>query len=179
MTLLVRPAVPAELPLLAEVHRTAFGSPIEADLVIALLDDPGAAPLESFVAIADGEVAAHVLLTSARVESDPAVPARILAPLAVRPTHQGRGLGTVVTTAALDAARAAGVALVMVLGHPTYYPRFGFRPRLPLGPTPPHPIDPAHTDAWQVLELHPGMVDMPAGPVRLADPLMAPELWSA
>lgn len=177
----VRPAASGDLPALLDVHRAAFGSDVEATLVADLLADPGAAPLESFVATVDGDVAAHVLLTSAQVESAPSLVTRILAPLAVRPEHQGHGLGTAVTAAALDAARDAGVAVVVVLGHPTYYPRFGFRPLLPLGPTPPFPIDPAHTDAWQVLDLRGGTGDaageLPVGPVRTATALLAPEMW--
>jgi putative acetyltransferase len=173
----VRPAEPGDQAAVRHVHRSAFGSTVEADLVEALLADPGAAPVESFVAAVDGEVSAHVLLTCARIESQPHLSARLLAPLAVLPQRQGQGLGTAVTVAALDAARANGVVLVLVLGHPTYYPRFGFRPLLPAGPTPPYPVAPEHADAWQTLELHPGAVAVPDGPVRLAAPLMAPELW--
>lgn len=173
----VRPAGPDDLPALLDVHRAAFGSEVEAQLVADLLADPGAAPLESFVATADGNVVAHVLLTTVLLESAPSVIARILAPLAVRPEHQGQGLGTAVTLAALDATRAAGVAVVLVLGHPTYYPRFGFRPMLPLGPTPPLPIDPTQPDAWQVLALQPEAVPLPSGRVRCAAPLMSPEMW--
>jgi putative acetyltransferase len=173
----VRPTSPDDLAAVRHVHSSAFGSTVEADLVEALLADPEAAPLESFVAVVDGEVSAHVLLTCARLESAPHLPARLLAPLAVLPQRQAQGLGTAVTVAALDAARADGVVLVMVLGHPTYYPRFGFRPLLPHGPTPPYPVAPEHVDAWQTLELHPGAVAVPESPVRLAAPLMAPDLW--
>jgi putative acetyltransferase len=173
----VRPAGPEDLSALLEVHRRAFGSDVEADLVAALLADPEAAPLESFVAVVDGEVVAHVLLTDAQVASAPGLSARLLAPLAVVPEHQGRGLGTAVTVGALDAARAHGVVLVMVLGHPAYYPRFGFRPLLPRGPAPAYPVAPQNYDAWMTLELHPGATEVPTGPVRLPAPLMAPELW--
>lgn len=177
-TVIARPARPDDLTALLDVHRVAFGSEVEAGLVADLLADPEAAPLESFVAVVDGEVVAHVLLTTVRFNSEPSVVARILAPLAVRPEHQGRGLGTAVTTAALDAGRAAGVTLVTVLGHPGYYPRFGFRPLLPLGPTPPFPVDSAHADAWQVLDLRPEGGALPASQVRCAAALMAPEMWA-
>lgn len=176
--LVVRPALPGDRDAVLAVHRAAFPTAEEADLVAALLADPDATPLESYVAAVDGTVAAHVLLTSAVVESSPHLPARLLAPLAVVPERQGQGLGTAVTVAALDAARAHGVVLVLVLGHPAYYPRFGFRPLLPGGPTPPYPVAPEHADAWQTLELHPGAFDVPQGPVRLAPPLMAPTLWT-
>jgi putative acetyltransferase len=174
----VRAADDSDLPDVLRVHRAAFGSDVEADLVEALLADPGARPLESYVAEVDGEVSAHVLLTRVALWSAPELPARILAPLAVLPERQRQGLGTAVTVAALDAARARGVVLVVVLGDPSYYRRFGFRPLLPEGPRPPYPLDAGLADAWQTLKLRPGALDPPAGPVVLAAPLLAAELWA-
>ncbi|MFD4496848.1 GNAT family N-acetyltransferase, partial [Streptomyces sp. NPDC058486] len=71
----------------------------------------------------DGSVAAHALITRCRVGG---VPAAALAPVSVAPEHQRTGAGQAVTRAVLDAARVAGESLVLVLGHPEYYPRFGF-----------------------------------------------------
>ncbi|WJV45093.1 bifunctional class I SAM-dependent methyltransferase/N-acetyltransferase [Streptomyces flavofungini] len=107
------------------VNAAAFGTPAEADLVDALREDPEAW-LEglSFVAeTAAGEVAAHALLTRCHVDGAPAL---CLAPVAVLPAHQGTGAGSAVVRAVLHAARARGEQLVLVLGHPGYYPRFGF-----------------------------------------------------
>ncbi|WP_030751905.1 bifunctional class I SAM-dependent methyltransferase/N-acetyltransferase [Streptomyces griseus] len=108
-----------------EVTAAAFGSPAEADLVDALRADPDAwLPGLSVVAEApDGTVAAHALITRCRVGG---APAAALAPVSVAPEHQRAGAGQAVVRAALDAARLAGERLVLVLGHPEYYPRFGF-----------------------------------------------------
>ncbi|MFF9341161.1 MULTISPECIES: GNAT family N-acetyltransferase [unclassified Streptomyces] len=108
-----------------EVTAAAFGSPAEAELVDALRADPDAwLPGLSVVAEApDGSVAAHALITRCRVAGKPAA---ALAPVSVAPEHQRTGAGQAVTRAALDAARLAGERLVLVLGHPEYYPRFGF-----------------------------------------------------
>lgn len=71
----------------------------------------------------NGDVVAHALLTRCHVGD---VPALCLAPCSVLPELQRRGIGSAVVTAVLDAARGQGEAFVVVLGHPTYYPRFGF-----------------------------------------------------
>ncbi|WP_188269291.1 MULTISPECIES: GNAT family N-acetyltransferase [unclassified Streptomyces] len=112
----------------AEVRRVvaaAFGSTAEADLVDALRQDPEAwLPGLSYVAEApDGSIAAHALLTRCRVDG---APAAALAPVSVTPGHQRTGAGQAVVRAVLDAARLRGERLVLVLGHPEYYPRFGF-----------------------------------------------------
>ncbi len=173
----VRPSGPRDRAALRHLHQAAFGSDVEADLVDALLADPQAAPLESLVAEVDGEVSAHCLLTSVRIDGTAGTPARILAPLAVLPEHQSRGFGTAVTVAALDAARAVGVVLVVVLGDPAYYARFGFRPLGSDGPAPPYRLPSPISDAWQTLLLHPGAVEVPVGSVRPARALRDRRLW--
>ncbi|MFE1292979.1 GNAT family N-acetyltransferase [Streptomyces sp. NPDC058751] len=114
----------------AEVHAVnaaAFGRAEEADLVDALRADPAAwLPGLSYVAEdPDGTIAAYALITRCHVDD---VPAAALAPVAVRPGMQRRGAGSAVVRAVLEAARERGERLVLVLGHPGYYPRFGFGP---------------------------------------------------
>lgn len=109
------------------VNAAAFETTAEADLVDALRADPDAW-LEglSYVAEApDGTVVAHALITRCTVGG---APAAALAPCAVLPRYQRTGAGSAVVRAVLDAARARGERLVLVLGHPGYYPRFGFGP---------------------------------------------------
>lgn len=122
-----RPEAPADAAAVRAVNLAAFGTPLEADLVDALRADAEAwLPGLSYVAEGpDGEVAAHALLTRCRVGG---VPALALAPVAADPAVQRSGAGSAVVRALLAAAREAGEALVLVLGHPSYYPRFGFAP---------------------------------------------------
>ncbi|KQX50873.1 MULTISPECIES: bifunctional class I SAM-dependent methyltransferase/N-acetyltransferase [unclassified Streptomyces] len=121
----VRPERDGEAGAVWRVVRAAFGSEAEADLVDALRRDADAwLPGLSFVAEApDGSVAAHALITRCLVGG---VPSAALAPVSVAPEHQRSGAGQAVVRAVLDAARLRGEPHVLVLGHPTYYPRFGF-----------------------------------------------------
>ncbi|MET9378698.1 bifunctional class I SAM-dependent methyltransferase/N-acetyltransferase [Streptomyces sp. NPDC002992] len=115
----------ADIPRVREINAAAFATEEEAALVDALRADSGAwLPGLSYVAeAADGTVAAYALVTRCHVGG---APAAALAPVAVDPAYQRRGAGEAVVRAVLDAARLHGERLVLVLGHPEYYPRFGF-----------------------------------------------------
>lgn len=107
------------------VHSAAFGGAYEADLVRALRADGLVAA--SLVAMDNDEVIGHVLLSDLGVEVDGrAVKAVALAPVAVRPDRQGQGIGSRLIREGLEAVRQKGYEAAIVLGHPGYYPRFGF-----------------------------------------------------
>ncbi|MGX1761553.1 GNAT family N-acetyltransferase [Streptomyces lydicus] len=121
------------------MNLAAFETAGEADLVDALRRDPAARlPGLSYVAEApDGTPVAHALLTRCHVDGVPAV---ALAPCAVLPGYQKCGAGGAVFRALLQAAREAGERTAIVLGHPPYYPRFGFVPAAArFGILPPRP----------------------------------------
>ncbi len=122
----VRPERPADRAAVHALNAAAFDTPMEADLVDALRQD-GSAWIEglSYVAeTADGELAAYALVTRCLVDEDPAL---VLAPVATLPKYQRQGAGRAVIEAVVEAARARGQErLLTVLGHPEYYPRFGF-----------------------------------------------------
>ncbi|WP_372343954.1 GNAT family N-acetyltransferase [Streptomyces sp. KL116D] len=122
-----RPETAADRAAVHKVNATAFPTAAEADLVDALrLDEDAWLEGLSYVAEApDGSVVAHALITRCTVDGRPAA---ALAPCAVRPEYQRTGAGSAVVRAVLDAARTRGERLVLVLGHPEYYPRFGFTP---------------------------------------------------
>jgi putative acetyltransferase len=135
---IVRRATPADRPQIFEVERQAFGQLEEAQLVERVLASPDAVPELEFVADDDGAVVGHLLFSHAAVLAEDG-PRQVLAlgPLAVRPDRQRQGIGIALTEAGLAAADALGEPLVVVLGHRTYYPRFGFVRSDELGITPP------------------------------------------
>jgi putative acetyltransferase len=121
-----RPETAGDAVAIREVNLAAFPSEEEADLVDALrASNAWIDGLSLVTEDADGTVVAHALLTRCHVNG---VPALALAPCAVLPRVQRRGAGSAVIRAGLDAARARGESLVIVVGHPDYYRRFGFIP---------------------------------------------------
>lgn len=107
------------------VNVAAFDTPAEADLVDALRADP--AWIDGLSVVSSdgphGTPVGYALLTRCHIGATPAL---CLAPCAVLPERQRRGAGTAAIRAALDAAAQLGERFVVVLGHPGYYPRFGF-----------------------------------------------------
>jgi predicted N-acetyltransferase YhbS len=179
--LIIRASREADREAIVALHMAAFGE-AEGEEVSALandlLDDPTAMPLLSLVAEQNGQIIGHVHFSAVRVLGDEeGVPGRILAPLAVAPTAQGRGIGSELTLDGLERLRAESVRLVFVLGHPGYYPKFGFQPAGALGLDAPYPIEEKNADAWMVQELHPGFLGRVKGTVQCAATLMAPEHW--
>ena len=168
----VRIAVPQDDDAVLAVEREAFGGTVEAELVAALIAGDAYIPDLSLVAEHDGSIVGHVLFTRARAG---AVDAVLLAPLAVAPDWQGRGVGSALAREGLRRAAEMGFGLALVLGHPGYYPRFGFEPAEPFGIMPPYPVEPS--EAWMVVELAPGTLEKAAGTVRVAEALMHEEMW--
>lgn len=162
------------------VHERAFGGVQGrevADLVSGLLDDETAMPLLSLAAEVEGRIVGHVLFTAVRLQSNQSVAARILAPLGVVGEHQGEGIGGALIREGLRQLASSGVELLFVLGHPDYYPKFGFRPAGVLGLDAPYPIPDEHQDAWMVQALKPGVIGNVKGTIRCAAVLDQPQHW--
>jgi putative acetyltransferase len=121
----IKPATKVDLPALIRLHDAAFGSAFEGRLVADLMAAELAAI--SLAAYRTGEIAGHILFSPLLVEvGDDTVLALALAPLAVDPAHQRKGLGHALVEAGLHQARIQGWEAIVVLGHPEYYSRFGF-----------------------------------------------------
>jgi putative acetyltransferase len=121
---MIRPETIADVQRIRELNRIAFGSPGEAALVDALrAAEPS---VISLVAEIESDVVGHILFSPVVVEGGEHVRAMALAPMAVAPDHQRRGIGTALIHTGLEACRRHGTEAVFVLGHHTYYPRFGF-----------------------------------------------------
>lgn len=159
----------------------AFGNsegPAIVQLIADLLVDASAQPVLSLVATADEAIVGHILFTKASVRSTQrAISAALLAPLAVHPDVQSQGIGGRLIMEGLDRLSQAGIHLVFVLGHPTYYPRYGFSEAGVSGFEAPYPIHAKNAGAWMVKELQPGIIGVAAGPVACADAIDDPRYW--
>jgi predicted N-acetyltransferase YhbS len=176
--MIIRPTNTDDLDAISMIHETAFGQNDEALLTAALLTDPSAAPKISLIAIVDGKPVGHILFTRASLTiPKTSVTASILAPLAVVPEVQGTGIGGELIRNGLKRLADDGTDLVFVLGHPSYYPRFGFHPAGACNLDAPYPIPPQHADAWMVLSLTDGLIGTVQGQVACADALSKPEYW--
>jgi putative acetyltransferase len=120
--------------------------------------------LLSLVAEDESEIVGHIMFSPMTIEGDGASWSAVcLAPVAVAPARQKEGIGGLLIQAGLGELREAGHGVVVLLGHPTYYPRFGFRPARQFGL---HYQD--DRDAFMALELYPGALDGISGAVKFA-----------
>ena len=154
---MIRPAAPADIPAIRQVVTAAFGQAEEADLVERLRAD-GDVRVE-LVAQEAGGITGHILFS--RLGIGP-IEGAALAPLAVAPAQQRRGIGAALTRAGIDRCRELGIPAVIVLGHADYYPRVGFSAALAA------PLEaPFSGSSFMALELTPGALT-PGGRVRYA-----------
>ncbi len=132
----IRREEPGDFAAIREVIAAAFESEDEADLVEAIRASEHYLPALSFVAVVDGEIAAHTMISYGDLH-DGSRTRRIavMAPVAVAPAHQRRGVGSTLIREALRRAEAAGEPMVTVEGDPAYYGRLGFVHSVPLGIT--------------------------------------------
>jgi len=141
-----------DIETIRAVNQLAFGGSAEADLVDRLRQQ--GISLISMVAVEPHKIVGHILFSPMSVDGHPEiVTVAGLAPLAVLPTYQRKGIGSKLVRAGLKECRQAGFKAVAVLGHPDYYPRFGFKPAASYGIR--CEFD-APAEAFMVLELHPG-----------------------
>ncbi|MFE3688607.1 GNAT family N-acetyltransferase [Streptomyces sp. NPDC059095] len=184
-----RPETSGDIAAVRAVNLAAFPTGAEADLVDALRVDQAWIPGLSIVTEGPagpagpagprgpedvdgmdgvdgsrGPIVGHALLTRCRVDGAPAL---ALAPVAVAPEYQRTGAGSAAVRAVLDAARELGEDLVLVLGHPDYYPRFGFTPASALGIRAPFEVP---DEAMMALRLRPGGPPAPSGVIQYPAP---------
>lgn len=164
MSLILRPERAGEEDAVRAIHDLAFEGPGEGRLVDALRRGERYIPTLSVVALLGGAIVGHILVTRLHIETEGGeVPALALAPVAVHPEYHHQGIGSALIRHALEEARVLGHRIVTVLGHPPYYPRFGFRPSTPLGILPPFEVP---EEVFMVLGLAPGALDGVRGTVR-------------
>ena len=153
MKLEIRQEREADEAAVRDVLVEAFGQPNEADLVDALRKGAAFFPELSLVAEAGAAVVGHILLTRLHVRGALAKPGLALAPMGVKESFQRLGIGGELIRAGLRVAREKGEPFVVVLGHPDYYPRFGFERASRFGIKASFDVP---DEALMALELHPG-----------------------
>ncbi|HEY3382332.1 MAG TPA: N-acetyltransferase [Vicinamibacterales bacterium] len=123
----IRLEQPGDIAAVRAVNEAAFGQPTEAIIVDVLRN---ACPEAiSIVAVEDDQVLGHIFFSAVSVSGGHAVAGGMgLAPMAVLPNRQREGIGTRLVHAGIDAVRERNCPFIVVLGHPKYYPRFGFMP---------------------------------------------------
>jgi putative acetyltransferase len=145
----VRPETAADHDAIRRVHELAFApSAVEARLVDLLRAAGDLVPELCLVAVEGGRVVGHIAYSRARLDSGHELLS--LAPMGVLPERQRDGIGSALVRESLGRARSTGFPLVVVLGHPEYYPRFGFEPAARLGVDDPYGAPP---EAWMALTL--------------------------
>lgn len=162
--IVIRVEQPGDIPHIRDILAHAFGQRAEADLVDQLRADGDA--LISLVAVGEnGELVGHILFSRLPIEGAKGrvTQATALAPLAVRPEHQRKGVGSALTKAGIRACTARGLAAIIVVGDPKFYQRFGFSAAAARNLGSPYP-----GDAFMALELKPGALAANPGTVRYA-----------
>lgn len=129
--MIIRPEQPADVDAIQRINTAAFETDAEARLVDALRS--AADPFISLVAELDVTPVGHIVFSPATIEGHANINLLGLAPMAVLPQHQRQGIGAALVRAGLEACRERNAHAVIVLGHPNYYPKFGFAPASQFG----------------------------------------------
>ncbi len=142
------------------VNEQAFAGVVEARLVNELRQNDKI--VLSLVALVDGQLVGHILFSPMQIVSPAGKTHHAvgLGPVAVLPTYQQQGVGTALCQKGLAICREAGHRTVLVLGHPTYYPRFGFQPAALFEISCTYDVP---ADAFMALELQEGALDNVSG----------------
>jgi putative acetyltransferase len=160
VNVIIRPEENRDRESVWNVHRAAFETEAEANLVDVVVAPYG---VVSLVAVCDNTIVGHVLFINLPIITDVgAVQALLLTSIAVLPSHQRRGIGSKLAEEGLVECRKLGQTIVMVLGHPEFFPRFGFSAALAERLKSPFP-----GKAWMAKELVPGALEGVVG--RVAD----------
>jgi putative acetyltransferase len=150
-----------EQAIVYSINHAAFGRPDEAGLVNSLRAE-GVVLLSLVAEVFNKDIVGHILFSRMWIEtSTGSVAAVALAPMAVLPEYQRQGLGGRLIRHGLNLLRRQGERIVIVLGHPDYYPRFGFSIAMASSLQSPFP-----SEAYMAVELSPGALDGIRGSVK-------------
>ncbi|MGM7700600.1 GNAT family N-acetyltransferase [Pseudalkalibacillus sp. Hm43] len=166
----IRAEQPSDVEKIREVNDSAFEQENEGKLIAKLRESEAFVEELSLVAETEQqEIIGHILFSRIRIETESGMVdshSLALAPMAVKPESQNKGIGSALVREGLKRAEEIGYESVVVLGHPTYYPKFGFIPASEKGIKPPFDVS---DEVFMVLELDPGALDEVEGTVRYPD----------
>ena len=161
MNLQVRPEVRSDLEAVRQVNQAAFPSFAEADLVDRIRNTEPTAI--SLVAEYEGAIAGHILFSPVTLQEGQSESLMGLAPMSVQPELQYKGIGKALVEQGLLLCKQKEVAAIFVLGHPNYYPKFGFRPAQEFSIKSEYEVP---SDAFMALELFPKSLELIHGTVK-------------
>ena len=165
MAVTIRPETTTDKAAIQNVNKAAFLGSAEANLIDALRD--GEFVEVSLVAEVDGQVVGHILFSRITINTSTGTQnALSLAPMAVLPSHQRQRIGSKLMILGLSTCQALGHKIVLVLGHPQFYRRFGFTSEL--AQTLHSPFGDGET--WMALEFVPGALADVEGTVEYSPP---------
>jgi putative acetyltransferase len=159
--MLIRAEEPRDWTAVYAVNVSAFETPAEANLVGALREQ--AQPLVSLIAEDNGAIVGQIMFSPVSLSGHPALKIMGLAPMAVAPEHQRKGIGSALVRAGLEQCKDLGFGAVVVLGHPAYYPRFGFSPSTRFGIASEYDVP---EEVFMVVELQAGFLRGASGTIK-------------
>lgn len=153
-TIVIRPERPEDSPAVTTINDRAFGGTDESALITAIKES--GRPAISLIAWSADAPVGHIFFSQVQIQSEgPTVATLALAPMAVLPAFQRQGIGTLLVEAGLTLCAKQGCQVVVVVGHPTFYARFGFCPASDMGL---QSVYSSAGDAFMALELSRGVL---------------------
>ncbi len=167
----IRAEQPSDVEKIREVNDSAFEQENEGRLIAKIRETEAFVDELSLVAETEQqEIIGHILFSRIGIETESGMAGSLaLAPMAVKPESQNKGVGSALVREGLKRAAELGFKSVVVLGHPTYYPKFGFIRASEKGIKPPFDVP---DEVFMVLELIPGALDEVQGTVRYSDAIL-------
>jgi putative acetyltransferase len=159
--MLIRPEEPKDYKAVHSVNVSAFETPTEANLVDVLREK--AHPIVSLVAEDESKIVGHIMFSPVSLTGHKNLKIMGLAPMAVLPEQQRKGIGSMLVKAGLESCKGNGFGVVVVLGHIGFYPRFGFTPAVRYGIGCEYEVP---QDAFMVMELLPGYLHRAQGNIK-------------
>ncbi len=160
----IRAEKPDDYIAIYDINLKAFNQEDEPRMVEAIRESTSFIPELSLVAVKDDKPVGHIMFSALTIQTEEGhIPALTLAPMSVLPEHQNQGVGSGLVEKGLAKSKILGHEIVMVIGHPEYYPRFGFEPARAKGLETSFPVP---DEAFMVLELVAGALNGIAGIVR-------------